>query len=62
MTTYSFSFATEEENVVEKNSNIKMNLSFFVRIIMKITVGKMVIRMKRDFLRGNRIVKRRIKL
>ncbi|EEL87048.1 hypothetical protein IE3_02231 [Bacillus cereus BAG3X2-1] len=37
-----------------------MNLSFFVRIIMKITVGKMVIRVKRDFLRGNRIVKGRI--
>ena len=43
-----------------KNSNIKINLSFFVRIIMKITVGKMVIRVKRDFLRENRIVKRRI--
>lgn len=37
-----------------------MSLSVFVRIIMKITVGKMIIRMKRDFLRGNRIVKGRI--
>jgi len=27
---------------------------------MKITVGKMVIHVKRDFLRGNRIVKGRI--
>lgn len=37
-----------------------MSLSVFVRIIMKITVGKMVIHVKRDFLRGNRIVKGRI--
>lgn len=37
-----------------------MSLSVFVRIIMKITVGKMIIRVKRDFLRGNRIVKGRI--
>lgn len=37
-----------------------MSLSVFIRIIMKITVGKMIIRMKRDFLRGNRIVKGRI--
>ncbi|EEL81321.1 hypothetical protein bcere0028_30690 [Bacillus cereus AH1271] len=37
-----------------------MGLSVFVRIIMKITVGKMVIHVKRDFLRGNRIVKGRI--
>ncbi len=29
-----------------------MSLSVFVRIIMKITVGKMVIRMKRDFFKG----------
>ncbi|CAM4169133.1 hypothetical protein BALU111458_21430 [Bacillus luti] len=38
-----------------------MSLSVFVRIIMKVTVGKMVILVKRDFLRGNRIVKGRIK-
>lgn len=38
-----------------------MSLSVFVRIIMKITVGKMVIRVERDLLGGNRIVKGRIK-
>lgn len=37
-----------------------MSLLVFVCIIMKIIVGKMIICMKRDFLRGNWIVKGRI--
>ncbi len=61
MTIYSFSFTTEKKNEVEETRIFKLIYQFFVRIIMKITVGKMVIRMKRDFLRGNRIVKGRIK-